>query len=171
MNLVSRLQRDGSERACFDCIGQPGKNQNLKVRNVPLSSLNVQESSTKRPVLGASSSTYSEWNIYDKWSSQVWKSVEMFGNTYGETRRRQVCHRWWYGLWRHHRIEPFSKITIVLEQCEWPIAKDIGPFFRRCNARHRQTLYDLEFVYFFDIGSICIHGKELLRQCTSHHKK
>ena len=33
--------------------------------------------STVRPVLGASSSNYSEWNIDDKWSSQVWKSGEM----------------------------------------------------------------------------------------------
>ena len=30
-----------------------------------------------RPVLGASSSKYSEWNIDNKWSSQVWKSGEM----------------------------------------------------------------------------------------------
>ena len=27
--------------------------------------------------MGASSSNYSEWNIDDKWSSQVWKSGEM----------------------------------------------------------------------------------------------
>ena len=43
-------------------------------QNVPLSSLNVQQTSTGRPVLGASSSNFSEWNIDDKWSSQVWKS-------------------------------------------------------------------------------------------------
>ena len=48
-------------------------------QNVPLSSLNVQQTSTGRPVLGASSSNYSEWNIDDKWSSQVWKSGEMLG--------------------------------------------------------------------------------------------
>ena len=39
----------------------------------------MQQSSTERPVLGASSSNYSEWNIDDKWSSQVWKSGEMLG--------------------------------------------------------------------------------------------
>ena len=32
---------------------------------------------TVRPVLGASSSDYSEWNIDEKWSSQEWKSDEM----------------------------------------------------------------------------------------------
>ena len=33
--------------------------------------------------MGASSSNYSEWNIDDKWSSQVWKSVEMLGASTG----------------------------------------------------------------------------------------
>ena len=46
-------------------------------QNVPLSSVNVQQTSTVRPALGASSSNYSEWNIDDKCSSQVWKSGEM----------------------------------------------------------------------------------------------
>ena len=46
-------------------------------QNVPLSSLNVQQTSTERPVLDRSSSNYSEWNIDNKWCSQVWKSGEM----------------------------------------------------------------------------------------------
>ena len=48
-------------------------------QNVALSSLHVQQTSTGRPVMGASSSNYSEWNIDDKWSSQEWKSGEMLG--------------------------------------------------------------------------------------------
>ena len=36
-----------------------------------------------KPVLGASSSNYSEWNIDDKWSYQVWKSGEMLGSSTG----------------------------------------------------------------------------------------
>ena len=39
----------------------------------------MQQTSTVRPVLGASSSNYSEWNNDDKWSSQVRKSGEMSG--------------------------------------------------------------------------------------------
>ena len=39
----------------------------------------MQQTSTVRPVLGANSSNYSEWNIDDKWSSQEWKSHEMLG--------------------------------------------------------------------------------------------
>ena len=33
--------------------------------------------------MGASSSNYSEWNIDDKWSSQVWKCGEMLGTSTG----------------------------------------------------------------------------------------
>ena len=108
----------------------------------------------------------------EHWRQVVFSRVEIWwnvGSKNGETRRWQICHQWWYGLWRRHRIEPFSRITIILDQEEWSIAKDIGPFFKRCNARHRQTFYDLGNVYVFDIGSICIHGNELLRK--SFHQK
>ena len=46
-------------------------------KKVLLGSVNVQETSLVRLVLGASSSNCSEWNIDDKWSSQVRKSGEM----------------------------------------------------------------------------------------------
>ena len=46
-------------------------------QNVPLSSLNEQQTSTGKFVMGASSSNDSDWNIDDKWSSQEWKSDEM----------------------------------------------------------------------------------------------
>ena len=49
-------------------------------------------------------------------------------------------------------------------------SKDVGPSSRRCSARHRQTFYDLVNVYVFDIGSICIHGKELFRQFAFRQK-
>ena len=48
-------------------------------QKVPLSSLNEQQPRTGRPVMGASSSDYSEWSIDDKWSSQEWKSGEILG--------------------------------------------------------------------------------------------
>ena len=44
---------------------------------VPLSSWNEQQPITGRLVMGASSLDYSEWNIDEKWSSQVRKSDEM----------------------------------------------------------------------------------------------
>ena len=46
-------------------------------QNIPLSSLNVQQTRTGRLVVVASSSNYSEWNIGDKWCSEVWKPSEM----------------------------------------------------------------------------------------------
>ena len=69
-------QRKGSERACYDCIGKPGEYKS-ESQKVPMCSLNEQQPGTKIPVMGASSSDYSEWNIDDKWSSQEWKSGEM----------------------------------------------------------------------------------------------
>ena len=75
MNLVSRCRvRDPIVLASI-ASGSPGKTKS-ESQNVLLSSLNVQQTSTERPVLGASSSNYSEWNNDDKWSSQEWKSGE-----------------------------------------------------------------------------------------------
>ena len=50
-------------------------------QKVPLSSWNVQQSSTGRSVLGASSSNSSERNVDEKWSSQEWKSGEISTHT------------------------------------------------------------------------------------------
>ena len=40
----------------------------------------------------------------------------------------------------------------------------------RCNERQRQTFCDMGNVHVFDITSICIHEKELLRQLAFHQK-
>ena len=48
-----------------------------------LSSWNEQQPRTGRRVLGASSSNYSQWNIDDKWSSQVWISGEILETSTG----------------------------------------------------------------------------------------
>ena len=76
MNLVSRHRVRDPNVLASTASESPGKTKS-ESQNVPLSSLNVQQTSTGRPVLGASSSKYSEWNIDDKWSSQVWKSGEL----------------------------------------------------------------------------------------------
>ena len=81
MNLVSRYSVRDPNVLASTASESPGKTKS-ESQNVPLSSLNVQQTSTGRPVLGASSSNYSEWkNIDDTWSSQVWKSGEMFGTS------------------------------------------------------------------------------------------
>ena len=78
MNLVSRSRVTDPNVLASTASESLGKTKS-ESQNVPLSSLNVQQTSTVRPVLGAGSSNYSEWNIDGKWSSQVWKSGEMLG--------------------------------------------------------------------------------------------
>ena len=80
MNMVSRYSvRDPNVLA--STASESLVKTKSQSQNVPLSSLNVQQTSTG--VLGVSSSNYSEWNIDDKWSPQVWKSVEMSGTSTG----------------------------------------------------------------------------------------
>ena len=82
MNLVSRYSVRDPNVLASTASESPGKTKS-ESQNVPLSSLNVQQTRTGRLVLGASSSNYSEWNIDDKWSSQEWKSGEMLGTRTG----------------------------------------------------------------------------------------
>ena len=75
MNLVSRC----SERNP-DVLASTASESPVKTRSesqIPLSSWNEQQPITVRPVLGANSSNYSEWNTDEKWSSQEWKSGDM----------------------------------------------------------------------------------------------
>ena len=76
MNLVSRYRVRAPNVLVSTASESPVKTRS-ESQKVPLSSSNVQQTSAGRPVLGASSSNYSEWNIDEKWSSQEWKSDEM----------------------------------------------------------------------------------------------
>ena len=177
------IRRKGSERACLDCIRKPGENQIWKSGR-PLSSWNEQQPRTGRPVMGVSSSDYTEWNIDDKWSSQEWK----FGDMLGARTGRPVG-----GQDSTQEIDKFvindddmdsdtateSNLSLksrsILEQGEWSIAKDVGPFFNRCNARHRQIfsfgeylclqhwkhLYSWERIKSENLHSITNAGKDL----------
>ena len=81
MNLVSRC----SERT-IDVLPSTASESSGKTRHesqLPLSSWNEQHQRTGRLVLGASSSNYSEWNIDNMRSSQVWKSGEMSSTSTG----------------------------------------------------------------------------------------
>ena len=82
MNLVSRCRvRDPTVLAST-------ASENLgctksESQNVPLSSLNVQQTGTERTVTLANSSNSPEWNTDEKLSSQVRKSGEMSGPNTG----------------------------------------------------------------------------------------
>ena len=129
------IPREGSERACLDCSGKPGANQ-------------IWKSECTSELVKCAANRYGETRNagqfikllrMEQWRQVVFSSEEIWWNVehkYGETRIWQVCHRWWYGLWHGRRIGPFSKIPFILEQSEWSIGKDVGPFSRRCNARH-----------------------------------
>ena len=62
MNLVSRYSVRDPNVLASTASESPGKT-NSESQNVPLSSLNEQQTRTGIPVMGASSSNYSEWNI------------------------------------------------------------------------------------------------------------
>ena len=151
-------------------------------QNVPLSSLNVQQTSTERPVLGACSSNYSEWNIDDKWSSQEWKIDEVL-----EARTVRPVNEQPLGLFTQH-----TDIFIVDDDdmdsntvAESDMSLKSRSFLHRVNGRVRkiqdQSSIDatqdsnkhsliLVNVHVFDITSICIHGKELRGKFTLHWK-
>ena len=78
MNLVSRYSVKDPNVLASTASESQGKTRS-ESQKVPLSSWIEQQPRTGRPVMGASSSNYSEWNIDDKWSSQEWKSGEMLG--------------------------------------------------------------------------------------------
>ena len=79
-NLVSRCRVTGPTVLALTASEKLGDTES-ESQNVPLSSLNVQQTGTGRPVMLASSSNSSDWNNDDKWSSQVRKSGEMSGTS------------------------------------------------------------------------------------------
>ena len=168
-NLVSRYSaRDPTVLA--STASENRENTNSESQNVPLSSLNEQQPRTGRPVMGASSSDGTEWNIDDKWSSQMRKSGEMSKTSTGKPVSNELV------------------IDIDMDSdtaTESDLSLKSRSFLNRVNDRLRKMLNRapedsmqdidkssmfLENVYVFDIGSICTHGKELLRQFTFHQQ-
>ena len=173
------MQRKGSWRARLYRMRKPGENQIWK----SIASELVEWAATKNgeTCIGRQLIRLLRMEI---WRTVVFPRVEIWWNFGSKNGARGwatsqfvhpadglVCHwRRRYGLWHRHRVQPFFKITIILEQGEWSLAKDIEPVFKRCNERQRQTFYDMGNVNVFNIGSICIHGKELLRKLTFYQK-
>ena len=74
MNLVSRCSVRNPNVLASIASESPGKT--IYESQIPLSSWTEQQPRTGRPVMGASSSDNSEWNIDEKWSSQEWNLVK-----------------------------------------------------------------------------------------------
>ena len=140
-NLVSRRRVRDPNVLASTASESPEKTKS-ESQNVPLSPLNVQQTSTERTVLGAGSSNYSEWNIDDKWSSLVMKSGEMSGTSTGRT----VYDKFVIDDDMDSDTATESNLSLKSRSFlnrvnDWLIAKDVGPFTRRFNARHWQTFY------------------------------
>ena len=174
MNLVSRYSVRDPNVLASTASESLGKTRSESQKKVPLSSLNEQQTRTGRPVMGASSSDYSEWNIDEKWSSQEWKSGETFGARTG----RPVDDKF--------VIDDDMDSDTVTES---NLSLRSRSYLNKVNDRLRKILghsskdamqvvdkFSMIWVnvYVFDIRSICVHGKELLRKIyipsTSHGK-
>ena len=75
MSLLSRCSERTPDVLASTASESPGKTRYES--QILLSSWTEQHLRTGRPVLDAYSSSYSEWNADEKWSSQEWKSGEV----------------------------------------------------------------------------------------------
>ena len=75
MNLVSRCSARNPNVLASAASESPEKTR--YEGQIPLSSWTEQQPRTGRPVKDDCSSSYSKWNIDEKWSSQEWKSDEV----------------------------------------------------------------------------------------------
>ena len=75
MTVVSRCSERTPDVLASTASESPAKNRYES--QLPLSSWNEQHLRTGRPVKDAYSSSYSEWNADEKWSSQERKSDEV----------------------------------------------------------------------------------------------
>ena len=136
------------------------------INSVKAMSKRTQEDAGEERVT-AYSSSYSEWNVGKNWSSQVWKSGEMSGTS----TERPVSDKLVvdidvdsdttaesdFSLKTHSFLD---RVKIDCERC-WTVLQKI-----QCKTLTNVLWFGNVCV--FDIGSICIHGKELLGQFTMH---
>ena len=164
------IQREGI-RTCLPRLHRTARGApNLKSQNVPLRSLNVEQTRTGRPVMGASSN-YSEWNIDDKWSSQEWKSGEMLR----ARKVRPVDDKFVIDDDMDSDTVTESNFSLrsrsLLNRVEWSIAKENWTVLQKMQCKDIDKCSMIwRNVYVFDSGSICIHAKKILRQFTFHQK-
>ena len=102
MNLVSRC--NGRDPNVFASTASESPEKTRYESQIPLSSWNEQHPRTGRPVMGASPSDYSEWNIDEEWSCQERKSDEVL-----EARTRRLVSEQPAGLFTQHT----DRIVIV----------------------------------------------------------
>ena len=106
-NLISRCRlKDPTMLASTAC--ENPVNTKSESQKVPLSALSVQQSGMGKPIMLASSSNFVRM---EQWREVVFSSAKIqwiVEKKNEETSTQRVGHRYWYGLWHRHRIEPFS---------------------------------------------------------------
>ena len=147
MNLVSRCSKRTP-----DVLASTASESPVKTRfesQLPLSSWTEQHLRTGRLVKDAYSSSYSEWNTDEQWSSQEWASDGLMevrtGRPvlYAQHTDRFIVENDNMNSHTEAESDMSLKIQIILAQDECSSAKEAVPIFKRCNRRKRQTLCDM----------------------------
>ena len=171
MNLVSRCSARIPDVLSSAASASTGKTRHE--RQFPLSSWNEQHQRTGSPVLDAYSSSFSECNADKNWSSQEWKSDELMEVRTG----RPVCEQP-PGLFTEQTdkfivedndmdsdTDAESDMSLesrsFLHEMSDRVRKIQDQSSQDANTRPQQTFFNMVNVYVFDIGSVCIYGKEL----------
>ena len=173
MNLVSRYRvRDPNVLAS---TASQSLGKIIYESQLPPSSRNEQNQRTGIPVLDASSSNYSEWNADKNWSSQEWKSDDVMEDRTGRPVNEQPP-----GLFAEHtdrfivddddmdsNTVAESDLSLISRSFLHRVIQDQSSNMQRKTATNILFLVN---VCVFDIASICIHGKGILRKFTLHQK-
>ena len=165
-NLVS-ICRVRDPTVLASTASENPENTNSESLKVPLSSLNVQLTGTGKPVYS------SEWNNEDKWSSQEWKSGEMLdartgrpvgGQTFNQDTDNFVID----GDDMDSDTATESNLSLKSRSS---LNRVNDRLRKKLNRSPEDSMQDVDKrsmifvnVYVFDIGSICVHGKGLLKQ-------
>ena len=173
-NLVSRCsERDPS------VLASTASESPVKTRyesQITLSSWTEQHPRTGRLVKDAYSTSYSERNADEKWSSQEWNSDELMDvRTGGPVVCAQHTDRFIVDdddidFDTVTESDLSSKSRSFLHRVNDGVRKMLDQSSKDANTRQQQTFFNMVNVYVFNIGSICIHGKGILRQFTFHQK-
>ena len=127
----------------------------------------------KRFVESSYSASYSGWDDAKDWSSQGWKAEELMDDRTGKPvvcpQRRARAQQFVIGS-DETELDLLLGSRSFLNRVNDQVRKKTKTNFDECDRRRRKTFCDMGKVHVFDIGIICIHGKELLRQLAFHQE-
>ena len=172
LNLVSRCSERTPDVLASIASESPGETRHEN--QFLLSSRTEQHHRTRRLVEDAYSSSFSEWNADETWSSQEWKSDELMEDgtgrpvVFAQHTDRFIVENDNVDSYTAAESEMSLESRLFFDRVNDQVAKEAEPIFKRCNERQRQTFINSWNVYVFNFGSICIHGNQLHRKFTFH---